>query len=294
MARDTRRLAIALCVLFTLLACSNSAENLPSVSNDPVIVNPTPEPVTVMPTPKLPPTASPTKSEIAHAEIATMRVISTRPHDETAFTQGLEFYGDRLFESRGLRGSSGLAEINASDGEVLRDISLAPQLFGEGITVVGDTIIQLTWTSGKAFVYDIETLSVVDQFEYEGEGWGLCFDGTSLYMSDGSDILTLRDPVSFAITGSMKVTSDLVSVNRLNELECVDNHVYANMWQTDTIIGIDTSSGHVDRVIDASALQTYEGVSVANVLNGIAYSKASDSFLVTGKLWPLMFEVVFE
>ena len=294
MAIDTRRLAIALCVFFTLLACSNSAENLPSVSNDPVIVNPTPEPVTVMPTPKLPPTASPTKSEIAHAEIATMRVISTRPHDETAFTQGLEFYGDRLFESRGLRGSSGLAEINASDGEVLRDISLAPQLFGEGITIVGDTIIQLTWTSGKAFVYDIETLSVVDQFEYEGEGWGLCFDGTSLYMSDGSDILTLRDPVSFAITGSMKVTSDLVSVNRLNELECVDNHVYANMWQTDTIIGIDTSSGHVDRVIDASALQTYEGVSVANVLNGIAYSKASDSFLVTGKLWPLMFEVVFE
>ena len=292
--RDTRRLAIALCVFFTLLACSNSAENLPSVSNDPIIVNPTPEPVTIMPTPKLPPTASPTKSEIAHAEIATMRVISTRPHDETAFTQGLEFYGDRLFESRGLRGSSGLAEINASDGEVLRDISLAPQLFGEGITIVGDTIIQLTWTSGKAFVYDIETLSVVDQFEYEGEGWGLCFDGTSLYMSDGSDILTLRDPVTFAITGSMKVTSDLVSVNRLNELECVDNHVYANMWQTDTIIGIDTSSGHVDRVIDASALQTYEGVSVANVLNGIAYSKASDSFLVTGKLWPLMFEVVFE
>ena len=294
MARDTRRLAIALCVFFTLLACSNSAENLPSVSNDPIIVNPTPEPVTIMPTPKLPPTASPTKSEIAHAEIATMRVISTRPHDETAFTQGLEFYGDRLFESRGLRGSSGLAEINASDGEVLRDISLSPQLFGEGITIVGDTIIQLTWTSGKAFVYDIETLSVVDQFEYEGEGWGLCFDGTSLYMSDGSDILTLRDPVTFAITGSMKVTSDLVSVNRLNELECVDNHVYANMWQTDTIIGIDTSSGHVDRVIDASALQTYEGVSVANVLNGIAYSKASDSFLVTGKLWPLMFEVVFE
>ena len=294
MARDTRRLAIALCVFFTLLACSNSAENLPSVSNDPIIVNPTPEAVTIMPTPKLPPTASPTKSEIAHAEIATMRVISTRPHDKTAFTQGLEFYGDRLFESRGLRGSSGLAEINASDGEVLRDISLAPQLFGEGITIVGDTIIQLTWTSGKAFVYDIETLSVVDQFEYEGEGWGLCFDGTSLYMSDGSDILTLRDPVTFAITGSMKVTSDLVSVNRLNELECVDNHVYANMWQTDTIIGIDTSSGHVDRVIDASALQTYEGVSVANVLNGIAYSKASDSFLVTGKLWPLMFEVVFE
>ena len=116
MARDTRRLAIALCVFFTLLACSNSAENLPSVSNDPIIVNPTPEPVTIMPTPKLPPTASPTKSEIAHAEIATMRVISTRPHDETAFTQGLEFYGDRLFESRGLRGSSGLAEINASDG----------------------------------------------------------------------------------------------------------------------------------------------------------------------------------
>ena len=135
---------------------------------------------------------------------------------------------------------------------------------------------------------------MVNQFEYVGEGWGLCFDGTSLYMSDGSDILTLRDPETFAITGSLKVISDLVSVNRLNELECVDDHVYANMWQTDTIIAIDTSSGHVDRIIDASALQTYEGVSDANVLNGIAYIKASDSFLVTGKLWPLMFEVVFE
>ena len=291
---DAKRLAVALFIFCTLLACSDSAETLPSVSNDPIIVNPTPEPPTVVPTPLPTPTTSPTKSEIVQSEIATMRVLGTRPHDETAFTQGLEFYGDRLFESRGLRGSSGLTEINTSDGEALRDISLAPQFFGEGMTIVGDTIIQLTWTSGKAFVYDIETLSVVNQFEYVGEGWGLCFDGTSLYMSDGSDILTLRDPETFAITGSLKVISDLVSVNRLNELECVDDHVYANMWQTDTIIAIDTSSGHVDRVIDASALQTYEGVSDADVLNGIAYIKASDSFLVTGKLWPLMFEVVFE
>ena len=155
---DAKRLAVALCVFCTLLACSDSAETLPSVSNDPIIVNPTPEPPTVVPTPLPTPTTSPTKSEIVQSEIATMRVLGTRPHDETAFTQGLEFYGDRLFESRGLRGSSGLTEINASDGEVLRDISLAPQFFGEGMTIVGDTIIQLTWTSGKAFVYDIETL----------------------------------------------------------------------------------------------------------------------------------------
>ena len=292
--KDAKRLAVALCVFCTLLACSDSTETLPSVSNDPIIVNPTPEPVTVMPTPMPTITASPTKSEIVQSQIATMRIVGTRPHDETAFTQGFEFYGDRLFESRGLRGFSGLSEINASDGEALRTISLAPEFFGEGIAIVGDTIIQLTWTSGKAFVYDIKTLSVVNQFEYEGEGWGLCFDGTSLYMSDGSDVLTLRDPETFVITGSLKVTSDLVSVNRLNELECVDDHVYANMWQTDTIIAIDTSSGHVDRIIDASTLQTYEGVSDANVLNGIAYIKASDSFLVTGKFWPLMFEVVFE
>ena len=138
MARDTRRLAIALCVFFTLLACSNSAENLPSVSNDPIIVNPTPEPVTIMPTPKLPPTASPTKSEIAHAEIATMRVISTRPHDETAFTQGWSSMATDSLKAE-VRGSSGLAEINAADGEVLGDTCL-PQLFGEGM-IVGDTII---------------------------------------------------------------------------------------------------------------------------------------------------------
>ncbi len=148
---DAKRLAVTLCVFCTLLACSNSAETLPSVSNDPIFINSTPEPPTVVPTPLQTPIASPTKSEIVQSEIATMRVIGIRPHDEAAFTQGLEFYGDRLFESRGLRGSSGLTEINASDGEVLRDISLAPQLFGEGITVVGDTIIQLTWTSGKAY-----------------------------------------------------------------------------------------------------------------------------------------------
>ncbi|MGB1532479.1 MAG: glutaminyl-peptide cyclotransferase, partial [Acidimicrobiales bacterium] len=123
---DAKRLAVALFIFCTLLACSDSAETLPSVSNDPIIVNPTPEPPTVVPTPMPTPTTSPTKSEIVQSEIATMRVLGTRPHDETAFTQGLEFYGDRLFESRGLRGSSGLTEINASDGEVLRDISLAP------------------------------------------------------------------------------------------------------------------------------------------------------------------------
>jgi len=291
---DAKRLAVALFIFCTLLACSDSAETLPSVSDEPIIVNQTPEPVTAMPTPAPIPTVSPATPEIVQSQRVTMSVLGTRPHDETAFTQGLEFYGERLFESRGLRGSSGLSEINATDGETLRDVSLAPELFGEGITIVGDTIIQLTWTSGKAFVYDIETLSVVNQFEYVGEGWGLCFDGTSLYMSDGSDLLTLRNPETFAITGSLKVTSDLVSVNQLNELECVNGHVYANIWQTNTIIAIDTASGHVDMVIDASGLQTYEGVSDANVLNGIAHIKASDSFLLTGKLWPLMFEVVFE
>ncbi len=294
MATGIKPLVFALCVLCTLQACSNNSETVSSVSTNPIPVNQTPEPVTAMPTPAPIPTVSPATLETVQSQRVTMSVLGTRPHDETAFTQGLEFYGERLFESRGFRGSSGLSEINATDGETLRDVSLAPELFGEGITIVGDTIIQLTWTSGKAFVYDIETLSVVNQFEYVGEGWGLCFDGTSLYMSDGSDLLTLRDPETFAITGSLKVTSDLVSVNQLNELECVDGHVYANIWQTNTIIAIDTASGHVDMVIDASALQTYEGVSDANVLNGIAHIKSSDSFLLTGKLWPLMFEVVFE
>ena len=294
MVNDIKRLAIALCFLCTLLACSDNPETISSVSANPIKVDPTPEAVAAIPTPTPTPTASATELEIVQSQMVTMRVLGTRSHDETAFTQGLEFYGERLFESRGLRGSSGLTEINASNGEVFRDISLPPQLFGEGITIVGETIIQLTWTSGKAFVYDIQTLSLINQFQYDGEGWGLCFDGTSLYMSDGSNFLTLRDPETFAITGSLQVISDLVSVNQLNELECVDDHVYANMWQTDTIIAIDTTSGHVDMVIDASVLQTYEGVSDADVLNGIAYIKASDSFLLTGKLWPLMFEVVFE
>ncbi len=294
MVRDVKRLAVTLCILFAFVACSSSGENIPSVSTELAAVNSTPEQVTAMPTPVATPSVGPTQLEVVRSQLVAMRVVGTRPHDETAFTQGLEFYGERLFESRGLRGSSGLTEIDASNGEVLRDILLAPQFFGEGITIVGDTVMQLTWTGGKAFVYDIETFSLIEQFEYDGEGWGLCFDGTSLYLSDGSDSLTLRDPETFEITGSLQVTSDLVSVNRLNELECVDEHVYANMWQTNTIISIDKASGHVDKVIDASDLQAYEGVSDANVLNGIAYNKESASFLLTGKLWPLMFEVVFD
>jgi glutamine cyclotransferase len=294
--KDVKRLAFTLCVLCIFIACSSNGENISLVSAELVTVNPTHEQVTVMPTPipVLTPSVSPMQPEIAQSEILGVRIVGTRQHDDTAFTQGLEFYGERLFESRGLRGSSGLAEIDTSNGEVLRDIPLASQFFGEGITIVDDTVIQLTWTSGKAFVYDIETLSLLEQFEYDGEGWGLCFDGVSLYMSDGSDSLTLRDPETFEVTGSLRVTSDLVSVNRLNELECVDEYVYANMWQTNTIIAINKASGHVEKVIDASGLQTYEGVSDANVLNGIAYNKESDSFLLTGKLWPTMFEVIFE
>lgn len=296
MVNNIKRSAVALCVLCVFVACSSNAENISLVSTELVTVNPTPKQATVMPTPipVLTPSVSSMQPEIAKSQIVAMRVVDTRPHDETAFTQGLEFYGERLFESRGLRGSSGLTEIDPSNGEVLRDIPLATQFFGEGITIVDDTVMQLTWTSGKAFVYDIETLSLVEQFEYDGEGWGLCFDGVFLYMSDGNDSLTLRDPETFEVTGSLQVTSDLVSVNRLNELECVDEHIYANMWQTNTIIAINKASGHVEKVIDASNLQTYEGVSDANVLNGIAYNKESDSFLLTGKLWPIMFEVVFE
>ena len=296
MGKDIKRIAVILFILCSLLACSDNAENIPSVSTDLVTITPTPVQVAAVPTPVAPPSpsVSPVKPDVAQSQVVTMRVLGTRAHDETAFTQGLEFYGERLFESRGLRGSSELTEIDASDGKVLRNVPLAPQFFGEGIAIVGDTVIQLTWTSGKAFVYDIKTLFLIDEFAYDGEGWGLCFDGTSLYMSDGSDSLTLRDPKTFEITGKLQVTSDLVSVNRLNELECVNDHIYANMWQTNTIVAIDMSSGHVDAVIDASVLQTYEGVSDANVLNGIAYIKASESFLLTGKLWPLMFEVVFD
>ncbi len=220
-------------------------------------------------------------------------LLTTRPHDPTAFTQGLILYNGSLYESTGLYGQSSLREVDPATGTVIRQIPLAELYFAEGLERVEDRLIQITWQEQIAFVYDIATFTQIKTFTYEGEGWGLCYDGTALYMSNGSDQLTVRDPDTFVVRQTIPVTLDGQPVVRLNELECVGSTIFANIWQTDTIVQIDKVTGQVVASIQADGLLTPEEAAAADVLNGIVYLPATDTFLITGKLWPAMFEVRF-
>lgn len=225
-------------------------------------------------------------------------VISRRPHDTQASTQGLEFAGDRLFESTGNAGGSGtsLREVDPLTGEVLRKLDFGTDsFFGEGITVVEDRIIMLTWRDNVAFAFDLDTFELIESYAYLTEGWGLCNDGDRLVMSDGTATLTFRDRATFAELGAVQVTLDGRPLDRLNELECVGGDVWANVWLTDEIVRIDPTTGEVTAVVDASGLiEPHPATSDPDaVLNGVAWDASAETFLITGKLWPEMIEVRF-
>nr|WP_236809273.1 glutaminyl-peptide cyclotransferase [Amycolatopsis albispora] len=216
-----------------------------------------------------------------------VQVLETLPHDTGAFTQGLELDGGTLYEGTGLAGKSALRAGPLGQPPVT-EIPLPSPLFGEGITVTGSSVWQLTWQDGFAIEYDKATLTERRRVPYEGEGWGICQqDSGRLVMSDGSAELTFRDPVTFAETGSVSVGRD-----KLNELECVGDSVYANVWQTDEILRIGPDGAITGRV-DASGLLSAQERGNADVLNGIAAVPGTDEFLLTGKLWPKMFRVRF-
>jgi glutaminyl-peptide cyclotransferase len=217
-------------------------------------------------------------------------VLDTWPHDPDAFTQGLVWSEGRFLESTGRYGLSDVREVDALSGEVLRE-------FGEGLALVGDRLVQITYREEVAHVFDRATFEPIGRFTYRGEGWGLCFDGEVLWMSDGSDRLTRRDPSTFAVLGTVQVTRDGRGVERLNELACVDEHVYANVWLTTDVVRIRRGDGRVDAVIDASALVPDDPRVLQNpdaVLNGIAYDPDGERFFLTGKLWDVMYVVRFE
>ncbi|CAN5468434.1 hypothetical protein BH23ACT9_BH23ACT9_01460 [soil metagenome] len=233
-----------------------------------------------------------------------VREVARRPHDRTAFTQGFVFHEGRLFESRGLYANQEpvtLTEIDPLDGSAIRSLPRDPadgNYFAEGLTVVGDRLVQLTWQDNVAFVYDLETFERVGTFTYEGEGWGLCTEPDRLVMSNGTSTLTTRDRDSFAVIDSVTVTLDGQPQDNLNELACVGGLVWANVWQTPTILVIDPDTGRVVSVVDASSLATANGRFAedpsADVLNGIAFDEQTGTWLLTGKLWPFMFEVEFD
>ncbi len=214
------------------------------------------------------------------------------PHDTGAFTQGLAFRGRKLFEGTGLEGRSSLRRVELQTGEVLRQADLADQYFGEGIAIYGRRIYQLTWQSGKCFVYDLKTFERVRRFSYEGEGWGLTHNGRRLIMSDGTPTIRFRDPTTFEVVREIEVTDGGEPVVNLNELEWIDGEIFANVWQTDQVVRIDPASGEVVGRLDLTALhQQEEAEGDPDVTNGIAYMKVEDRLFVTGKLWAHVYEI---
>jgi glutamine cyclotransferase len=228
-----------------------------------------------------------------------VEVLSVRPHDPSAFTQGLLLHEGYLYESTGRgNGEARLRKVDPLTGIAVREIYVPPDdlgqyYWGEGLARVENRLIQLTYRGETALVYAVDSFEVLGNHRYVGEGWGLCHDGSRLVMSNGSDTLTFRDPDTFHVVGRLQVTEDGVPLDRLNELECVDSLVYANVFMTDYIVAIDARTGAVSARIDASGLLSSEEEQGADVLNGIAYDPDSDTFLLTGKNWPKLFEVRF-
>jgi glutamine cyclotransferase len=220
------------------------------------------------------------------------KVVNSYPHDTEAYLQGLVFHEGVLYESTGLYGKSTLRRVKLKTGKVLQMTSLAPDLFGEGLALVDNRLIQLTWQSRRGFVYDRDSLGLLREFTYETEGWGLTYDGTRLIMSDGSSVLTYLDPTSFEPVNRLAVTFEGRPLPRLNELEYVEGEIWANVWLTDLIVRIDPATGEVDSYIDlAGILQTEVPLGPDDVLNGIAYDQQGKRVFVSGKRWPRVFEI---
>jgi glutaminyl-peptide cyclotransferase len=224
-----------------------------------------------------------------------VEVLATYPHDPAAFTQGLEMYDGLLYESTGRYGDSDIRITEVDTGEVRALVPLPESAFGEGLTIVDDVIWQLTWREGYAFRRDRDTLTELDRVRYDGEGWGLCYDERAdrLVMSDGTAQLSFRDPATFELLDTVTVREDGRPLAMINELECVDGAVWANVWLTDRIVRIDPDQGLVEAVVDASGLLPADQRDDADVLNGIAAVPGTDTFLLTGKLWPTLFLVRF-
>jgi glutamine cyclotransferase len=211
-------------------------------------------------------------------------IIKTIDHQPNSFTQGLEIKGTRLFESTGIYGSSSLRELNMSSGEVIREINFDEDIFSEGISILNDSIVMLTWRGQHAKIFDIDTFELIGNYNYTGEGWGLCNNGDNFIMSNGSSKLAIRNIYDFNVSSIITVKENNKEIYSLNELECVGDLVYANIWKENRIISINITSGIVQNSISLESL-SHNQKDADSVLNGIAFSEQDNYFLLTGKNW---------
>lgn len=234
----------------------------------------------------------------AGAPVVQVDVVKAFPHDPTAFCQGLAFYDTQLMEGTGQRGFSRLRKVNLANGKSVAEVKLRDSVFGEGITVWNNQVLQLTWQSGHMIVYDAESLRQTGTVSYRRmdsrmrEGWGITHDQKNLIISDGSSTLRFVDPESFRLRKRLRVRDGRRSVSRLNELEYVNGEILANIWYSTRIARIDPESGQVTSWLE---LRDLIPLQVRNnreaVLNGIAFEQASDALYVTGKHWPSLFQI---
>ena len=219
----------------------------------------------------------------------------TFPHDSSALTQGFLLHNGSLLESTGLKYLTSLKQIDLEHNKVLKSISIPGNYFAEGIAIVGNKIYLLTWESNTCLVYDLKTFKEITTFNYYGEGWGLTFDGNSLIMSDGTNNLRFVSPEDFQILRPLSVQDGNRPIHNLNELEYINGEIWANVWMSDNIVKIDPNNGKVLAWIDLGSLYDYiDKERRIDVLNGIAFDKETKRIFVTGKLWPLIFEITIE
>lgn len=234
-----------------------------------------------------------TESKPAQAQRVSYEIVASHPHDPGAFLQGLVWHAGGFYESTGQYGASSLRRVEFPSGKVTKQVKLNSNLFGEGLALAGERLVQLTWTTKRGFVYDRETFNVIKEFTYQNEGWGLTYDGKDLIMSDGSDRLTYLDAETYQPKRVLKVTRDGRPVQQLNELEFIEGEVWANVWHQDVILRIDPATGQVTKFLDLRGIINREklGGNPEAVLNGIAYDADARRIFVSGKLWPLIFEI---
>jgi glutamine cyclotransferase len=224
------------------------------------------------------------------------KVVKVFPHDKSAFTQGLVIEYGRLFESTGQEGASWIAEVDIASGKQDKKVNLDSLYFGEGITILGNKIYQLTWKSKKGFVYDVNTFQKLQEFAYDHEGWGITHDGKNLIVSDGTNKIHLLDTATLSEVKVLEVKENGVPVDKLNELEYIGGYLFANRWMTNEVLKIDLATGNVVGRLDLTqlAIEANQSNPSADVLNGIAFEKKSGLLLVTGKWWPFLFALRLE